>query len=1507
MPLPQGSRLNVTVFGPGLERAKKALRDLGAQVLGQSPSPFGPQLVIRPGAWTLGALAGLPEVQRIETYAERVLLNDLSRVRLGMASNLTTPRNVLGLTGEGIVVNVNDSGVDGAHPDLVGRVFSGFPAVSTDADGHGTHVAGTIASSGINSSGTVAGSPSNANFRGMAPGARLYGLAVDLVSGPLLSDGWLQEAAASNYYLKLGKTNAHLSNNSWGYSAVNEYNMAAASYDAAVRDALPGVSGAQAVLYVFAAGNEGFGRQDGSGGVPNSILSPATAKNVITVGAIENFRSLSNAIVVTNVTSEAAGNSVTNVTTNQIFLASTDSPTEVANFSSRGNVGIGVEGEFGRFKPDVMAPGTFVVSTRAQRWIDPSRFTNVQANTVKGLVVNPGAATDNALVVPDNAVQFTIRVLANVKSPHPFPGLSIYARFGQRPDASDLVGTNQVSIPPSRPLRAGVWYYRISNPGSRPVNYDLQTLIVLTNASAEYFAQLKKLNAGLAPHYRLESGTSMAAAAVSGTLALVAQYLEGQGLAYSPALLKALLINGARSVGPLYDLQVNSPINFQGWGAVNLAHTLPAAPLNGGALSGPVRFIDQSVSHALATGQSNCWSLSLSSNATAYPLRVTLVWSDPPGNPNAAVKLVNDLDLVVSDRDSGQVYYGNNILAGTDYTAATATNQPPANDLVNNVENVFLAAPLGTNYSITVYARRVNVNAVSDHPEGIVQDYALVVSSENSALTNAFSLVPVGPESAAAVPLVNTLTNGLPRLNQRVGANSPLVGSANGTAQQWNFYVFTNNFNAKNELSITNGTNVAFLTFVPPNLARPRNEEADVDLYVSSDAGLVNLDANVIARAFKSRNRGGTELIVFSNSFDGQVFYVGVKSEDQQGAEYGLVGLSSNVPFDQDRNGDRVLQGLPLNAVIPDGSPEKPGGVYVFAIATRAFQVQNVIVENLTITHENFGDLLGNLSHNGRFVVLNNHGPADLGGTLRLVYDDQRLTAGSLSPDGPGSLNNFVGETSSGLWLLTMVDNSLNHTGRVNNLQIVLQPANTNGLALFGRATPNQFAYFSVEVPSEATNLSVTLSAINPSAPLDLYLRRNAQPSRTRYDKFALISPPGGSLSLSTNDLPPLNAGRYFIGVFNPNSVTVNFRLTISIGRSLTPKATVDFLSGDTPLSLLDDAVTRSRVYVPIDREVMEVQVGVQIDHPRASDLVLHLVSPQGTRILLAENRGRTNALGYGASDFLLTNTAAILTNSFENAAPTNYFVGDTVDGWRVVENVVSVRDEPALAANGTKTLVLRGGRISQVLPTTTGRSYQLSFAYRLNPGVPRGIMGWWPVVGRSATDIAGGSTGIMSDVTVVPGMVDEAFGFDGATSLLSVPDAPTLHFVGDYTAEFWVKPDSVQNPFANILRKEDPLGTNGFGIEMDGLTNSNFYYAGWKNNRSTPGNECWTTAGFRLIPEIWQHVAIVKTNATRLVYVNGALVSSATCVGTTNTAAIEPNARNGARVLLVAVTTVPL
>ncbi|MEU4557986.1 S8 family serine peptidase [Actinoplanes sp. NPDC023936] len=68
-------------------------------------------------------------------------------------------------TGSGVTVAVIDTGVDAAHPDLAANTLSGYDAiadragVSTDGNGHGTHVAGTIAAVTGNGVGVSAVAP----------------------------------------------------------------------------------------------------------------------------------------------------------------------------------------------------------------------------------------------------------------------------------------------------------------------------------------------------------------------------------------------------------------------------------------------------------------------------------------------------------------------------------------------------------------------------------------------------------------------------------------------------------------------------------------------------------------------------------------------------------------------------------------------------------------------------------------------------------------------------------------------------------------------------------------------------------------------------------------------------------------------------------------------------------------------------------------------------------------------------------------------------------------------------------------------------------------------------------------------------------------------------------------------------------------------------------------------------------------------------------------------------
>ncbi|HWY74930.1 MAG TPA: S8 family serine peptidase, partial [Verrucomicrobiae bacterium] len=1046
----------LTLFPDAAQSATATLQAMGYTVVSQDRSPFGPVLTVglpasngqgaQNSSSVLSDLARLPIVQRIEPARGKVQANDLSRTSLSVSADSVVTTNYLGLTGTNVLVTMADDGIDGSHPDLMGRVFglNGF-----DGSGHGTHVAGTIAGNGsksstvinaIGSATNLIGSSSNNMFRGMAPAATLYSL--DL----FLPDADLQEAAAL--------TNSPISNNSWNYGNA-EYDIAAASYDAAVRDAVPEKPGPQPVLFVFSAGNAGNGDEGGTSGDAESILSPGTAKNVITVGAIEQFRNITNDLVMSD------------GTTNQPFELSTDSSNQVASFSSRGNVGIGIEGDFGRFKPDVVAPGVFVISDRSPSWDTNAYFnpTNYSFNVRTNQGVGTNQLQPYSLFIPDNAVSVRITVLTNFSSPVPMPDMLIYVRYADNPTVSvyDILATNTVSIPPAAqldPLLGSTIFYSIGDGTNFPVDFDVETVIATTNDDPS-LALLYQLDQSLGTdpqYYRYESGTSMAAAGVSGMLALIQDFFRNQLQITnpSPALLKALLINGARSLGSPYDNQVQSQINYQGWGLPALPNSIPAALTNSVGASDtvlqslPLRFFDQSPTNALATGQQQTTNLAISDIGQGLPLRITLAWTDPPGNPAAGLKLVNDLDLIVTNLDTGDVFYGNDIPAGGTFNEAADTNalvQPV--DMINNVENVFLAPPLGTNYSVTVSAHRINVNAVTANTNNVVQDFALVISSGDGGLfTNVFTFT--NTPGAARVSSTNaialtTITNGLPLFNQRVGANAQYFGT-NGVASQWNFYIFTNT------AALTNNTftNVAFVTFLPPEIGVPRmgtseednppaatRVEGDLDLYVSGNPALTNLDPAVVAAADKSVGRTGTEKVLYTNSTPGQVYYIGVKSEDQEGVEYDLVGVASNEPFNQrDGNGNAILTVLtpPLPAAIPDGSPALPGHLEILALTTLPDKVRKVVVQD-SITHQNFGDLIGTLTHGQKAAVLNDHSFFDNGLTSEVfTYDDsgERDFPGSRHTDGPGSLRNFVGDAAvDGVWILSMVDDSLTKTGFV--------------------------------------------------------------------------------------------------------------------------------------------------------------------------------------------------------------------------------------------------------------------------------------------------------------------------------------------------------------------------------------------------------------------------------------------------------------------------------------------
>ena len=1357
-PLPEGALLNVVLF-PGSEPAvAQRLAKLGVEVVSEDRTPFGAKLVARVPGGRLAALAKLTGVQGLERHRPRRLANDLTRPRLGVEA-YTVQTNAAGavtnvlnedhldLTGRRIYVNVNDTGVDDSHAAFGNRIKG--PATS-DSNGHGTFVAGIIAGDGSGSdtikTNPPPGSLKDPDFKGMAPAAKLHVLrSKDRNVNNHVSDRWLQTESADYHFFQSPRQRYPLiSNNSWEYDEENDYTWAAASYDDATRDALPGQPGDQQVIYVFPAGNSGAGGVNGLNASPNSVSAPGTAKNVITVGAIETLREIAieSKSYETNTVTETDedGNELTKeevtTTTNTPFASQTDSDNQVTYFSSRGNVGIGIEGQYGRFKPDLVAPGAFIISTKSSDWDDS---VNSTTNTLNG----------------DEAFEY------------------------------------------------GGWLQR----------------------SEEDAEARRELDEQLGDQYRYGSGTSVAAPAISGMLALMQEfYQERLKRTNSPALMKALLINSAASVDARYDHNVRGSVNHQGWGLPNLGRAVPALADDNRTdeAAWPMRFIDQSLTNALATGESRSWEITLGTNAMHYPLRFTLAWTDPPGNPNAAVKLVNDLDLIITplsrsslgqggqtdpddpgdpsddpadDADEPEeVYYGNNI------GASVFSSMGVTNDVVNNVENVFIEEPSAEQYRVTVYARRVNVDALSafydaetpaNHVD-VVQDFALVMSSANPEVGGAFEIRTDKPE-AIELPPIASLTNGMPMLHQRVGANSALAkeddpaqtvyANRRGITNQWHFYTFVNAPKKKEDSDDSDdpgdpnppddpgesgdenqpsfGKHVAFITFMPPNLSSPRHREADIDLYVSRDSNLTNLEPAVLDAAFRSTERGGTEFITFDDAKvdESEVFYIAVKSEDQMAAEYGLVGLSTdNANGFSDDDGNIYM--LPIPAVIPDGSAANPGGVSIFGVYTGTpYDYVRKVTATSIIHHEEVGDLWGQLSHNRNAVVLNNHTLAEpvtgkpYPTDFVFVYDDEldssRIMPGSIPTDGPGSLNDFQWEPAMGVWQLDMVDSALTFTGLVEHLNVKVDAI--KNLSLIGNRgidvhlDPGESEDFLVEVPLNATNMIVQLTEM--TGPVDVYIRKDIEPDIKAdpavYDKSTIDagvnpgpdgtigteddivewdgSPPRGELHYGLYDLPPLSEGRWFVTIDNPELTEVDFHLKVIFEYDISLDNTIKLVS-DEPEPIEDDIVTKSILTVTNDFLVGMAEVGVRIDHPRIADLDLHLVSPQGTRLLLSENRGHTN-IAYGKMLTEEVESLPVFEDGFESAD--NDFIDDSAkfhSGWELDSGEVYVYRTPqaGLSAHSGEQFVemngLEPGTISTNALTEVDKVYRLRFAYAKNP-----------------------------------------------------------------------------------------------------------------------------------------------------------------------------------------------
>lgn len=240
------------------------------------------------------------------------------------------------------IIDFVDSGLDTGtpaptHPDFLGsdgesRVAYVFnyddESSAEDRRGHGTLVASVA--SGYRA-GNIADEQGYLLGIGVAPFARLGASKTFRENGSVPFRLSFTQVASAAY-----GAGARISNNSWGKGG-NEYDASAQEFDSLVRDAQPAAPGNQEMTFVFSAGNSGAG----------GVSSPGTGKNVITVGASENFRP--DGVDACNL--DGLGG---------IGPDGADNAMDILRYSSFGPT------RDGRTKPDVVAPGTHIHGAATQ-------------------------------------------------------------------------------------------------------------------------------------------------------------------------------------------------------------------------------------------------------------------------------------------------------------------------------------------------------------------------------------------------------------------------------------------------------------------------------------------------------------------------------------------------------------------------------------------------------------------------------------------------------------------------------------------------------------------------------------------------------------------------------------------------------------------------------------------------------------------------------------------------------------------------------------------------------------------------------------------------------------------------------------------------------------------------------------------------------------------------------------------------------------------------------------
>lgn len=479
---------------------------------------------------------------------------------------------VLGLSGRGQTIGINDSGVLPGHPLFAGA--GKFTGLHTDVpagygdDGrpnprrpweiHGTHVAGTAAGA------RIAGQP----MFGNAFGANILAATINFSAGDFLwfrdqiLDGVTVSTPRENIVALANAGQVRIINNSWGSNTTVPFNITRAQAETAFRQNLAGFYDpvlAKDVLVVFSAGN--------GGGVHASIDA---------VTPLNDLRLRSNWLSIANYTAAGAA------------AASTSFCGQTATWCAAGP-GSAIVSSVNTYTVD-----TAGIQAKYNRTAYPN-LTPIYTGTTVAALQN--AATNAWLTVLNGYLN---RRAAAQAAGRPFDEEAERAAAAQQAVAISLAyGSRFVGGDPDgyTATLANI----LSAPGNVAVLGRDFSYAVLTQANALITSELQRFISYGAPGYGALTGTSMAAPNITGFAAVLMEYFP----TYNTGLITDILLSSSRDLDtPGVDLR-------SGWGA----------PQMDVALRGPTA-LRETRTATIGAGAVDVWSNNITDARDRYSAEV---------------------------------------------------------------------------------------------------------------------------------------------------------------------------------------------------------------------------------------------------------------------------------------------------------------------------------------------------------------------------------------------------------------------------------------------------------------------------------------------------------------------------------------------------------------------------------------------------------------------------------------------------------------------------------------------------------------------------------------------------------------------------------------------------------------------------------------------------------------------------------------------------------------------